>query len=73
MKSTLSMNQLEEQSYSVGDEVMYAHNQAADIKGYNRTATVTKVMRFETYEIKDNTGMVVSVGTDDIAPLSSKA
>ncbi len=73
MKSTLSMEELEEQSYSTGDEVMYAHLQAADVRGYNRTATVTRVLGRGEYEIKDERNETHRVSFEDIAPLSSKA
>lgn len=72
MKSSLSFDAIMERSYQVGDQVMYAHLQAADIKGYNRTATITKVGKFDTYEIRDDHHQVVNVDCSDIAPLSSR-
>lgn len=71
MKSTLTEQQLMEQSYKVGDEVMLAYCQASN-KGYNRTAVVTKVCPFDTYEVRDDHKEVGHVDASDIAPLSSK-
>jgi ferredoxin-like protein FixX len=71
MKSTLTEQQIMEQSYKVGDEVMFAYCQASN-RGYNRTATVTKVCPFDTYEVRDDHNEVSRTDASELAPLSSK-
>ena len=72
MRSTLTDDELATHIYQSGDQVLYAWLQAADVKGYNRTAEIIRVLPFGAYEIRDDHQETHIVGWDDIAPLSSK-